>query len=541
VLRALTAAPAGYKGETPFDVTFSTNIARELNGDPGAVQAVLRAVPGLPPINAALVIVNSSESAGTSEGDAAWLTLSSVGRTFVHELGHLGFGLADEYEYRTGASGEPVHTRTDTSEPANPNVTVQNTAATVKWRHLFQPPNVAIPSTIGGPCRLDHPVKAGVPSGAVGLFEGADQNSCGIFRSSEKCCMRAEADPFCVVCEQAISTRLAGGVNAGPARLFDAAAWTHAMTLAPLVIQPDDFDLVTYNAETGRIAMAFASDFQRSSATAISARGEMSIDPGFHSLASFALGDRRFLAAENILGQRKIFQVDADAIQAFPPGPAFVELFERPAAVPPVVGASHMLSLSLGPATVILRYDRITGGLELETFDPVQNRPVTIASTAAGSLVAWHPRLSSLTSVTIAGIPHVIGIDMIERRVFVARAAMPFGPTPMLMLTDTFASGLGFLMPFQTHAFGFTHANRPTLLTYSNLDGAVRLYDVRPDQSGIDFTFTWTLTPGAKALFDVGLPAFGFTHGPSGVGSDQVDDLWFYNTALQRFSVSRFR
>jgi hypothetical protein len=522
---------------TPFDVGF-VGSGTEMIGDEVAVDTVLASISGLPPIDARLVIANNDEPGGTSGGNTVFMTKSdSVADTFLHELGHSGFGLGDEYD-------EPGGTYTG-AEPGNANLTIQTASTRIPWRALFKPATVTIPSTFPVPpvppdTRIVHRRKSDVPADAVGLFEGGGRRSLDIFRPAEKCKMRVPSDDFCVVCEQVIFERLAGGIlDARQPLVFATEEFTHVAALPLSPAAPSRFDLVAYNSKTGKLAAYETQEFF-SLSPAATIRVATSVAPGFLSMTTFVSGNNQFVYLDNFFtDQRTIVRIPRGIDQRVI---GFDTVFERAAvlpAIPPALsGFSHVVPLQLPGAAALLHYDRISGALELEFFDPITASPQTIASTAANTLQPWHPLLSSLTPVTLNGLPHVIGIDASARKVFLAAAGLqPGGAQPAIFLTDTFASEAGFLLPLQTHALGFLHQSRPKLLTYSSHDGGGCVYEIRTDGSGMDFVYGWTLTPGASALADVGLPAFGLIGDPASPGNQ----LWFYNTGLQRFTVFQLR
>jgi IgA Peptidase M64 len=536
--RLLTRAPAGparHIGVTPFDVGLRPGIPPGIEGEREAVAKVLKSISGLPAIDAALVIVNNSEVGGQADGEVAWLTTEgSVANVFLHELGHAGFGLGDEYE------DDPAKTFTG-ADPVNANLTTLTRDDQIPWRSLFKPANVVVPSTVPpvpGTCRTNHPRKRDVPSGAVGLFEGGLHNSCAIFRPSETCRMRDHDDDYCVVCEQAIFERLAGGIlDARQPTVLPTPneEWTHVVAVPESPALPNASNLVAYNTKTGHLAVYDTIDFFSATPSAV-ARVRTLAGPGFLSMTTFAAGLDQFIYLDNFFTDRRTILKIVRALSGNTSVIQIVLQFERPAALPAlppgVRGFSHVVPLQLPGAAALLHYDRTSGALELEFFDPITGTPQTAASTAAGTLQPWHPLLSSLTPVTLGGLPHVVGVDAAAREVFIARAQ------PSTVLIDTFASPAGFLMPMQTHALGFTHHAHAKLLTYSTHDGGARVYEIRQDGSGMDFVYGWAIAPGASALFDVGLPAQGLVPLTSRL---PVDHLWFYNAGLSRFTIFQLR
>ncbi|HYK53109.1 MAG TPA: M64 family metallopeptidase, partial [Candidatus Eremiobacteraceae bacterium] len=123
---------------TYFDSTFCYDgkIRRLLSCKTDTARAV--ADDKTPHYDQILVIVNSATYGGsggpvgtTSTGDSNWPTIA------IHEMGHSAFGLADEYEYYSGCdSGETNRNTHDSTEPTQPNVTVNKDAATLKWKDL---------------------------------------------------------------------------------------------------------------------------------------------------------------------------------------------------------------------------------------------------------------------------------------------------------------------------------------------------------------------------------------------------------------------
>lgn len=542
VLSQRNPAPANYVDKTPFDVRFALNLDRGMTGSRQAVRDVLRAIPGLPPVNATLVIVNNSEEGGQADGDAAWMTLFDLAPTFVHELGHAGFGLADEYEYRASKS-EPVRTYSG-SEPVAPNVTTMNVREKIPWRSFLNPPTIAIPTTFG-PCRFDHPILDGTPSDAVGLFEGATQHPCGIFRPAATCKMREPGD-FCPVCEHTIFQRLSGALlDSRPPLTMSALPWTHVAPVPPTLAAPDIFNIAAYDTKTGLFALYFANEFDGSVSPAGKPRAPTQLDPGFTTLAAFSAGLDQFVYLDSVFTHRQmIFKIDRQGMLV-QGNPALITQFEKPAQLVPPPGFSHMLPLTLGGQAFLLHYDRVSGNVELELFNPLTGTPVPLASTTAGSMPAWRPLMSTLTSVVVKGIPHVVGIDATNRQVAFARVELTSAPSARLQ--DVLVLN-GVVLPFQTHALGFEFRNIPMLLTYEALGGTASIYEIRANLTGLDHIFGWTLTPGASTFFDVGLPAFGFVlpfdsslTPPAPIAGDAVGRLWFYNSGLRRFTAYALR
>ena len=110
---------------------------------------MLQTVLGFVPIcHAAMVIVNHTTVGGTgglvgvTSTDPNWMFMA------VHELGHVAFGLADEYEYYlgcgSGETGQDVH---PSLEPDEPNVTTELALAFLKWGPLIDDGVTPMPTT----------------------------------------------------------------------------------------------------------------------------------------------------------------------------------------------------------------------------------------------------------------------------------------------------------------------------------------------------------------------------------------------------------
>ena len=121
----------------------------------------------VPQFDKILVLVNSNKYGGAG-GSYATASLGGGQAVAVHELGHSLAGLADEYEY--GSNSAPTY------EPSQPNVTINNDANTVKWKHW-----------------LDEDAGS---NGPVGLFEGGLYVHENVWRPTSNSIMRNLGKPF---------------------------------------------------------------------------------------------------------------------------------------------------------------------------------------------------------------------------------------------------------------------------------------------------------------------------------------------------------
>lgn len=128
-----------------------------------------------------LVVANSSTYGGAAMGHVGTMTLHPQSiEVALHEIGHSAFGLADEYDYGSCSNN---------GEPSAANVTRSTSRATVKWRAFI---NAATPI----------PTQAGsVANGTVGLFQGGQYCTSGVYRPTENSRMRALGYPWHAVNE----------------------------------------------------------------------------------------------------------------------------------------------------------------------------------------------------------------------------------------------------------------------------------------------------------------------------------------------------
>ena len=144
----------GGSGATPatyFDASFcGGGIRRALVVDNNIVRSVVDVQ--VPEWHQILVIVNSSIWGGT--GGAIGVTSKAPGweGIAIHEFGHSGFGLADEYEYLQGCGIDKDHNNhPPLPEPAQPNVTTNSDRATIKWADLILN-STPVPTTSNADC-----------------------------------------------------------------------------------------------------------------------------------------------------------------------------------------------------------------------------------------------------------------------------------------------------------------------------------------------------------------------------------------------------
>lgn len=146
-----------------------------------------------------LVVANSSTYGGAAQGHVGTMTLHPQSiEVALHEIGHSAFYLADEYDYGSCSNS---------GEPGEANVTRTSARANIKWRNFI---GAATPV----------PTQAGsVANGTVGLFQGAQYCTSGVYRPTENSRMRALGYPWHAVNEaraQAVFDAYVAAGNVAP-------------------------------------------------------------------------------------------------------------------------------------------------------------------------------------------------------------------------------------------------------------------------------------------------------------------------------------
>jgi hypothetical protein len=197
---------SGVAARTYFDATFCGNNIRRLLGVNNTA-ALNTASAQVPQWNAVLVVVNSTVYGGSGGAVGTFSLAPAAEEIALHELGHVAFGMADEYEYYRGCGVYTARNIHPPGEPAEANVTLNIDRATLKWRR-FVAVSALIPTTSNADCTQCGPQISPVPTGTGGLFEGAHYYYCEAFRPKFNCKMRALGMPFCAVCRERIRTVL---------------------------------------------------------------------------------------------------------------------------------------------------------------------------------------------------------------------------------------------------------------------------------------------------------------------------------------------
>jgi hypothetical protein len=208
------AGGTGATARTYFDSTFGANGVRRLLVC-NATTALQVAAAQVPDFTVVLVVVNSTVYGGSGGAVGTYSLAGGATEIAIHEMGHTAYGLADEYPYYA-APNETGHDHHPAGEPVQPNVTVNSDRAALKWGWAVAA-STAIPTMANPDCSQVDNRPTVVPTGTVGLFEGAHYYHCGAYRPEYNCKMRTLGAPLCRICRQVIWNRI-GRLATLPAR-----------------------------------------------------------------------------------------------------------------------------------------------------------------------------------------------------------------------------------------------------------------------------------------------------------------------------------
>jgi hypothetical protein len=195
----------GVTARTYFDSSFGgNNIQRLLLCNTTTALSV--AAAQVPEFTTAIVVVNSTIYGGSGGSVGTYSLAFDATEIAIHEMGHTAFGLADEYPYYAGGNetGQDHHPN---SEPEELNVTINTDRSTLKWNWAIAVAT-ALPTMSNPNCAAVDSRPSTVPTGTVGLFEGAHYYHCGAYRPEYDCKMRNLGVPFCRVCCEVIWNRI---------------------------------------------------------------------------------------------------------------------------------------------------------------------------------------------------------------------------------------------------------------------------------------------------------------------------------------------
>lgn len=200
---------SGATPKTYFDSTFCSGglVRRLLSCDDDTAQNV--ALAQVPETHITFVLVNTPEYGGSSDGRVAkFSTNAQSAEIGLHEMGHLAFGFADEYDCRSCVAGETGQDHSSGGEPSQPNITIDTNRATIKWVAQLTSATDALPTTQNADCTTRDSQANPKSASYIGAYEGANYFHCGCYRPSFDCRMNHLGVAFCGVCQQVIRDTL---------------------------------------------------------------------------------------------------------------------------------------------------------------------------------------------------------------------------------------------------------------------------------------------------------------------------------------------
>ena len=509
---------------TRFRATFCTagDLERSLSGDGVAVLTLLESFPPLRDRQYyPVVLFNSNLHGGlktpvmfTRANGAqavkllAWATLKDGGVDIVlHEIGHSIFELADEYEQ----DGAERTNRLPASVPENycHNLTRASSRAALQssanavhraWGAMIKP-TTPLPSTKPKPTDTpldEDPVVDGVDPADVGLFEGGEYRTKGIFRPRATCRMRSLLGEWCPVCQFAIRARLgewqlpqfvpSGTAVIGPA--------THLAMLSGL----DRSFVVGYDAATGEYTTRNAGQFIfNGDHDSWSPPGE-TLGAGWTAMAGFGVGNfiRGVLTHDAITGRRALFRlVDGGKgkvrlVQVFVDGPAFGESWTS-VSVFDIGGLPHLLG-----------YNSFTGAATLARLDVLSATPgISEIQAWRTTGKVWQTGWSHVLGHSLRGIPLVLRFSTSGPRD--VHALLPLGNRPR-----DWAPGDPTQAPGFTHVLPYADPTLNGVLRYSATSGTTLIEQARSSLVSFDEVGRRQLTPGGLTVLGVGSGVFAY-------------------------------
>ncbi len=172
--------------------------------------ALVVASQSVPEYDLAMMIINTQLYGGSGGTVAVFSAHPQSAKIGIHEMGHSGFGLADEYE--SAGSNGLIGNQYFGQPRSEPNIATSIERAKLKWGHLIDQES-EIPLFRNPNCNefsLNTPPHL---TGKVGAFEGAFHHHCGIYRPEAFCIMRSVwHNSFCKVCADRIRRVISSGV-----------------------------------------------------------------------------------------------------------------------------------------------------------------------------------------------------------------------------------------------------------------------------------------------------------------------------------------
>jgi len=454
---------------------------REMFGDQDLAMAVARSNPEIPDVHGVVTLINSTQLFGGSGGKTAWSTLNNLIPTAIHELGHQGFALADEYHY-DHASTE--HAPFIGAEPVERNVSTSAHPSFPPWAQLLTP-GVPLPTSgahgAGCPVLTD----AQRPNGtfdvlaanvnSVGAFEGGKNRLCGIFHPALKCKMRVMADDFCAVCQQIIVEKL-GTHMFGNARTKGEIAvdvCTQVLTFTPLDVDAE-ISVLTYDMGSGSYAIYPCYPFAEGLLLPKAVRG--TIAPYWTALKAVMFdGALHVLALQRGSGLTALYRVADDGTSlSFARGTSAPGLS---VALP--FGLLQIVDFQFADDLHYLEYDILTGDAVIRRVERATTDPVLVRTRALG-----RGRLG-FTAFTLATDTrtHFYSYDFTTGNIELHRIDND-DVTSVWSAATLMGAGWSDLLPLQMYD------GSRFLLLHSRVSGIQRIFRIRNDGQGLEYVYT---------------------------------------------------
>jgi hypothetical protein len=488
--------------QTYLDSTFPTPESTDPDRllflpDEATARALSVANTAVPANHARMVIVNSAAYGGSGGPVGVMSTAPDSAQIGIHELGHSAFGLADEYQYMLGCGNEADRDNHPNVEPSEPNVTVNDDPATIKWAsQVFNTPMPRLGNSDCSTCNADaNPYAAG----AVGAFAGAHYYHCGAYRPSYDCMMRTLGQPLCAVCASHINGSLYPHMSR-PHEVHREAwhpGWTSVVTLELAGVS----HVLTYNGDTGEATINVA----RANGTGIDNVLSETWDTGFTTIMPFAMGGHGwFVAYKAGDGTVQITQVADDGSSVTPTSTATWS-----------TDFSTLMPFQAAAGPALLAYSAASGNVRMATLRGDGSGVDVHYSPPAG----WSGGWTSFVAFELDGQPHYLAYKSATGQVSIDRI------TPGADgYDDVWSAAWGAdwqLFP------SFQLDGEPHFIAYKPALGDAAMDVVHADGSGVDVRYNamwrpdWTvMTPfvGTTGAYQL---AYSSTSGTMAI--DQID------------------
>ena len=482
--------------KTAFKFYFGAGgIARQVNGEKDMVRQAVQDA-GLGFAEHILVIVNCSVYGGHGPTGMGWLTTGDPTwpRVAIHELGHSGFHLSDEYQYLHDEDTDPLRTSAG-AEPSEPNVTRSLDLQSFKWRSLvtsFTPWPSTVPHA-AGQCTRPHPLQPGVAPNSIGAFEGADHFDCDTYRPAERCLMRNHAHAFCAVCAReivptrlpllAVDQRNPSTLNL-PTAAGQNARWTHFVSLPDPRRPSARRLLLLYDATTGQYELydLYELWIMRKYMPAVFGSIETDLVVILPTLFNGQLELTGFRFAPPARIQYRI-------------GSGLASIQKLSEDFLPLGTPTHA-ALAKGASQLALTYNRFTGQAVLQALNAAAQSPMLIAAEV------WEKGWSLILPLAGWASDFVLCYDWRSGQYAIRGLPSTFGIGPPAVWSSPANSAP--LAIHLTHAIALAHETASYVVTYSAFTGFGALFAVRSGGLGLDYLGPLRFDAGAPLMPTLG-------------------------------------